>query len=1659
MSKLFEKLIAMILVLILTTANLFLIGGYAYALSDSQLNEQDAKTNSKNVEFNAYLDGDSHSQMFDINSDEAKINIRINVINAGYLENGIIEFQNSNFKLKEGISNEYIQSIDIENNKIMLNKINNGSDITIELPIEILKNDNVSTDYFDKETITKFIGNYVNGEGKEYSIEKEVINKVIWSTTAESELKAENTKFVPYSQNGNDGVLVQTKVNSNIKDSVLPIKTTNIEIIAPTINDTKPTSATVIALKTEATNGQKDGIEFNINNYTYSQEEGKVIINTSNLQDSISWTSGTDEYLVTYLFEGEEIYNYAIENGIESTIDITSNLTVYNGEETNITNNVSIPVKYKEKYNSITDFSVSAPTDLSKGYIYKNYSSKEKVETEYSNKYTATIVSSKLVDSIQFNQSYDKFLTENEEEGLTTIGNSNYAYNKRIEISQAIFNKLLGEDGAITVKDSKDNVLGTINKDTTIENGIYILDLSEQNNNKLIIETTAPISEGQIELNIVKAIKGEIDYSKEQMKNFNKMEMELIGKANETTEKYIAQTLLKEPETKVDLEISKTNLTTVLKNEDVEIRAILDTSNQYNALFENPTLKITLPSSIKEVKVKSVNILLDNGLKIDKATITEDNGCKVINVTLKGSQTEYAINAEYKGAIIVINTDLTLDNLAPSKTENIKLQYVNGNEYSTKRKGTVNKEINIVAPNGIVTANGIENYKENASEVQTISGEAQTVEIETYSEGRTATINGTIINNYSNNINNVKILGRIPAQGNKTIDENSELGSNLTTPMTSDLTVTGIDTSKCTIYYSENINADNNLEDSSNGWTTERTANSKSYLIDFEDYEMKTGTKAEFSYDIEIPANMAHNNSTYEMYKVYYNNITDIGTIEESKSSAVVGMTTGQGPELTAELSSSIDSIREGQIVKITATIKNVGEVNAENVKLTVQAPIYTKFVTFYVASRFQEETEREKTIDIGNLEPGKTKEVSFYLKVNDDTLIDYNSDEYKNMTDEEKEELKKQEGIYPKEITLNTQLSASQLDNPIKSETKLSIQEGNISIEMIGDAPEDETISQGRQIEYDINIYNISSESNLSNVLATIQLPEGLEYKSAIVRDSIIADNDTTDGVNYNSQNNTLQITIPTMERQKNIHLVVNVKDADKIEPFMTTVTAGGGEEHYSNIVEYNVEKPEIEISELTSTPRYVKEGENVTYKFSLSNKGTSYIRNVKITDELPEGLTFVKAKYSVKGQATATTTLQDGKVVLDIIELEPEEKIEVEIIARAGLLPDKNDKEIQNQVSVTATNIEELKSNKVSNIIEYYEGAHSEGGANPVNPSGRYKITGTAWLDANKNGEREDSEELLSGIEVILMNKNRNDIVTDPDTKKEMRTTTGSDGKYEFSNVPYGEYFVLFKYDASRYSLTKYQASGVDSSFNSDAIDVNITLDGERRIAGITDILSVTNGNIRDIDLGLYTSEKFDLRLDKYVSKITLTTPTIGTKTYDYNNEDLAKIEVLGKNLGKSDVAIEYKIVVTNEGAVPGYVKKIVDYLPEGVKFNTELNSAWYLSENGNIYNTSLENTKLEPGESKEISLVISYNITKVEILNNSAEIYESYNEQGLTDIDSTAGNKVETEDDMSKADVVLSLVTGGQAIMIITIVLGITVILAFGIYEIKRRVLNKK
>ena len=1724
MSKLFEKVIALIMVIILMSANLLIIGEFTIskALSDEELNKQTSKTNHKNVEFNSYFYGEKHNQTFNIGSEDAKIYIKVKVNNAGYLENGTVEFQNTNFKLKEGITNEHIKSINTQNNSIVLNKIDNGSEVTIELPIELLKEDNVSLDYFSKETTAKLTGTYVDGEGEKHSIEKQVTNKLAWKGTAEAEIKIEATKYIPYvakveevvetnvepntdtnttanvetnSITNTDvnvdanvdantqtevievtkhRVMLQTKINSNVKNSSLPIKNTSIEIEAPELNGVKPISVTVIANKTEATNGKTDGLEFTKSNYSYDINTGKVTINTSNLSDSISWKKNAqDEYVVTYIYEGKEIYDYAVEQGIESNVTAVANLNMYNSEETKTTKQAECEIKFAEKTGDTTDFEVNAAKDLSKGFVYANYDAKEKVETEYYTNYIATIYDAKTTQSLEFAQEYDKFLTAEEGQAYTTVNNKNYAYNKRVEINQAIFNKILGQDGEIVIKTSDGKELGKINKETPVENGSYNLDISKANNNKLIITTSAPITEGKLEIKVEKALKGEIDYSLKQMQSFKNLSSEVKAKTNTVELTKNAKTELKEPETKVELEISKPNLTTVLKNENVEIRAILNTSSVYNGLFKNPTLKISLPSYIRVVDLKSTNVLLANGLKVKTANLTAENGHAVINVELEGNQTEYAIDAEYKGAIIVLNTDLTTDTLTPSGTDKITMEYTNENEVATKSEGTITEEITYVAPSGVVTANGVSNYKEGAEDVLSISEEPITLPIDTYSEERTATIEQTVINNYNNDISNISILGRIPSQGNTKIDTTNELGSTFTMELTTQVKVNGVDSSNYKVYYSDNANATKDLQDVSNGWSTTAKTSSKSYLIVFNtDYKMETGTKIDISYNTVLPKNLTPDNNTYGMYKVYYTNNADIGSMVESKTSSVIGFSTGEGPEAEITLATTTDTVREGQIIELTATIKNTGKIDLENAKLKAIAPEGTVHTEMPIGERrYLDSEDAEKIIDVGTIKAGETAVVRYELRVAKTTPT-YEIEEDGSIVVDD---------IKNKDIENKVYLQADNITGEIEGTPySFKIQEGDLKIENIPNADADEVLRKGRIVRYTVQVENISSEKQLKNVTLSLELPTGITIKDVSYLNE--KGEKINDGVNINGSNVTVNVgeldnlyylinngnetNLENVRMSTIVYIEFEVEDYKGDLTSIISATADDMEKHYSNVIRFVTDKIDLDIIQDELSDIYIKEGTEYSYNFRITNNSETASVNNKFKMTLPEGLSFVEATYKNGDETGKAINSTNGSFTVDITEVASGVTVDIEVKVRADILPDENDKEVKTSATIEAFGIEPITSNEVTAIIEYdpnadHSGTGGNGSQGGNNKPNRYKITGTAWIDANFNGERDSSEEKVEGMEVILLNKDTNTIITDPDTGEQKRTTTSSTGAYTFNNLPNGEYVVVFVYDSSNYSLTEYKKEEVNERYNSDAIDVNITIDGEKRLAGMTDVLTIDGENVRNIDIGLCTANKFDLRLDKYVEKISLTTPTIGTRVDEYEDKTtLGKVEVLERNLGQSSAVIEYKIVVTNEGSVPGYVNKVVDYLPDNVNFSTELNADWYLSENGNIYNSALAEQIINPGESKELSLIVSINITNdmLGILDNTAEIYESYNEMGLEDIDSQVNNQNNEEDDMGKAEVIVGIVTG-EALMYVGIALVVVTMLGFGIFAIKKFILNKK
>lgn len=1619
MKRITKKVLASILTFTIAFAQLSTLGMYGIAYATEI---RDTSTSNSNVEFDVYFANEEREIVSDVNAEDMIMYLNIKVKEAGYLKNGIVSFSSANFNIKENVENEYIQ--EIKEDKIYLKQLDTNSNILIELPITAKKDNIIAVSNFTQESKVQFNATYVNSNGKEVAVEKEHTVKLLWNGEAKIVAEATVNKYVPYKLGEEYGIVLQYNIKTGLENNNLPIKTTELKVKIPQINEKNPTNIRVLANNTKATNGKTDGIDFLQDNWNYDAEEKTVSIKVENIptDGNISWAKKcTDEYLVTFVYEGKEIYDYAnATEKIELNADFAVKIEAYNNIETIKEQEFAGKLEITEKVNDIVDFNLVCTKEISKGYIYANYDAKEKIETPYTVKYTANIAYADLINVIEITQENDNY-KNSEAEYSTIVSNKNDVYTKQISIPANVFDKILGTEGYIDILNVNEEKVATINSENLKDNA-YILDCSALDINKLKLKTSAPITEGTLVIYVEKAVKGQIGYNKEEMKDFEEISTSILGKTELAEQEKQGTIKLIEPVSKAELTISKQNLSTVTVNENVEIRTILDTSSIKNSLFKNPTVKLVFPEYFTKIEVADAKLLFEDELKLKENKWSTENGKRILALTFEGTQTKYNSEATTKGATISIVADITLNTLTPAKSDKIVMYYTNENTnlYEQIENGVGVSEVGIkyIAPTGLVAASGISNYAEDEKDILSISNEKQVGKIAVGAEAKTATIKGLIINNNNNSISNTVVLGRLPFKGNKQIDTTTDLETTFDVALRTKITLTGVAKENIKIYYSENGEATKDLEEATNAWTLEmeNLEKAKSYLIVLENTEIDSGKTVEFTYDVEIPANLAYNNNAYTTYKVYYDNNEELGTSAETKLSSLVGISTGEGPKLKVTLSSNMpegSEVREGQIVRFTATVENIGEKTAEDVVLNIEAPENTTHVEYnFLYNVFEPVVEKTKQIKLGNIESSKTIQKTYELKIN-----------------------KLEEIAEPIEITNKVKVAGT-----TSNEYKLKITKGYLQVETYTDLQEEQFVRVGSVIKFKTKI---TAEQDLSNVVLKLNIPVGTSLVEIEGEENTqIIENELT----YN-------LGDLSAEEFKYVIFILKVNDVTEAINVLPKVSADNIPEHYSNIFTYYGETIELEIEQKAKKgqKQTVKEGENIEYIVSISNIGKINSSNNNVEILIPEGTKLINATYKYNDKEYTEESTYKNKLTILIGTLKPEEKIDIEVKLVAKELKEQQEKEIIIEpATLTATSVNQIQA---TNKLKFY--------VQPSIEERRYKITGTAWLDENKNGIREETETLLSNMQVMLVYKETGAIVTDTDTYMTKKVTTDENGKYEFLNLEKGEYLVVFLYDTEKYIITEYNTQGVDESINSDAIEFEMELEGKMQKVAISDVIKVEDTNIRDIDIGLCIAEKFDLKLDKYINKITLTTPTIGTQVYNKNNEKLSKVEVLNKNVGQSSFVVEYKIVVTNEGSAAGYVKKVVDYLPKEAKFNSELNKDWFLAKDGNAYNSILADVKLEPGQSKELTLILSYNITESligSIINNNAEIYESYNEQGLQDIDSKAGNKISTEDDISNADIAVSIVTG-KIVGYTTLTLFILGLLGFGIYEIKKQVLDKK
>lgn len=1627
--KILKITTAIALIMTLTMANVLVLCDSIVSYAVSAISETKS-TSHKNVEFMAYFkdsDGNKVSSLDEkTNSEDMKMYLQVSVKQNGYF-NGQISLKNSNFKFKTDIQNDIVNKID-ENN-IYLNQINAGDTKEIEVGIEFVKDNEFDLNLINTESNLDLSGIYRDETEKNISItatRKVRLHMVSPYQKGDNILSQEviTNKILNY--NGEDKKVVQIKVTSGIKENLFPIKSTSLEIVAPKILDKFPENVLVSSVDNLTTNNKKLSDDM----WNYNTETGTVniTVNNENVENKVSWVKeGNDTFIITYIFDETGRFE-------EQSNKISSKIELYDDNKTVFTASHEMGLMNEEKDAIFEIEQNQNETSIYKGKLYYG------IDREFTYK---TILNTNLVGVA----SSVNILEKDNDSAIKSIY-------KTTKISKQKMLDILGENGRITIVNADTNKqLAIINAQTEAnENGDIVVEYKENVENiKMIL--TAPQKVEKLEIENIKTI---VNANKNTIKTANEIALNVEGtytsvdKEN-NIEEAESKIELKETETSAKLEINKTELSTMTTNQNVEFRVTLQSKEESNELFKNPVVRIQLPEKIENIKVNSISLIYEDELKIKSSKL---NG-KTIEITFDGEQTKYKDEA-IDGAVLLINADLTINKKATSSTETVTMTYTNANAINYKNGaniGTEQQNINIVSYAGLVTTNQISDYGIN---VINNDGE-KTAKLQTSETEKNVTIEKNIINNNEDKISNVKILGTFPTK-----DAVSGI-NNIDILVNGAIKVSGIDSSKVKVYYSNNEKATTDLEDTTNAWQENITnsANVKKYLIIVD--ELDKLEEIDISYGITIPENLEYNEVAQEGYNVYYTNTNN--STESSVELDKLTLETGKGPVVDTILNAFVageertQEVKEGEIIKYTVTVSNTGTEDMKNINVVGKVPEGTTYVEksevptgmtvedveYKPFTEYQDRKNIEFNIE--KLVVGETTTQSYLVKVNKGT----------------------------KGTKISNELTTKYGDVTKKSNELINeVKEANIEIELYS-TTDNEKVTNGYTYGYIANVKNTSNEE-LKNVKVNVLAGDIFNVKS------ISYTNSENKNVIERTNKYIVIDKIPAGKTQQVVIDTMIDSNAELTNSKMNVTVEQNKETYYSNQLEFNVKIANIEL-EMTSnnSNNYVKAGETIEYKIKVKNIGTENLKDVQIVDSISNKTTLTEVQKNGKVLGKEQYSVQNSKLIVKD-ELAENETVEYTVKAIVNKIPGNTKAmEIPNSVAVSVDGLK-LKETTVKHILQPESNSNNNGnnsgnnentgnngntnsngntnnGGNTENPDSTVTtnnvITGTAWLDTNNNGQKDTAEQLLSGIVVRLVSTSNNETAKDTDGK-EIVTTTDNNGFYSLNKVPNGEYIVVFEYDTSKYILTTYEKAGVSEENNSKVINKKITQNNEEKTVGATEIIKLNNNNVANINIGLQEAKVFDLKLDKTVNRITIQNSK-GTVTKEYDNATLAKAEIDAKLVNATTVVVEYTIKVTNEGEVDAYVRKIADYLSSDYKFSSELNKDWYQAD-GNVYTTSLANQKIAPGESKEIKLIVTKQMTESNtgLIPNTAEIVESYNELGLQDVDSTAGNKVKGEDDMGTAEVILSIKTG-EVVTTITLIITTVAILLAGSYLIARKILH--
>ena len=369
---------------------------------------------------------------------------------------------------------------------------------------------------------------------------------------------------------------------------------------------------------------------------------------------------------------------------------------------------------------------------------------------------------------------------------------------------------------------------------------------------------------------------------------------------------YSKECIYEEGFSKADITIQNDSFSSQITDTNNKITITAFKNNEINLFgWKNAIFLVELPEEIINFEIKNVRIS-NNKVTILSYELIEKDNKHFIKI--------YTQNELPEGYQIEIEANLTPAPTSSSGRKEINLYAKNGGSRNYYNSAKDNYDLdnnndteefvefeydsfNIFSPNTLLTSQYISNYDEKGSiaiapqiaeikPVYGLNGEAKQL----------ARINVSVMNNYSNSIEELVLIGKIPFVGNTYAISGNSLNSEFNTTMTSDgIVVSDNLAAKATVYYSEKENPSRDKDDIANEWKTYNEVADwkkiKSYLIVQNNGE-KIDVKEEYTfyYDLEVPFEGDFNKVAYNHYGAYFSLNTDQGKLRTRLEPNKVGL-------------------------------------------------------------------------------------------------------------------------------------------------------------------------------------------------------------------------------------------------------------------------------------------------------------------------------------------------------------------------------------------------------------------------------------------------------------------------------------------------------------------------------------------------------------------------------------------------------------------------------------------------------------------------------------------------------------------------------------------------------------------------------------------------